>query len=161
MREIPGKGCRAAGTGNGSFRNSVINRSPRNKVMKRPSPRVDHEEKNSRGRSMEPTMPDFYTHYEQEFRDGEVLDIDVGDIIVFRDKFARTILHRVVDVLRDEETGTIVGYHTKGDANEIDDREAGCYDDWIRPDDVLSKVLLGRGCRSLINKWKAENAREE
>ena len=129
--------------------------------MKRPSPRVDHEEKNSRGRSMEPAMPDAYTHYEQEFREDEVMDIDVGDIIVFQDKHCRTIVHRVVDVKRDEETGEVVGYHTKGDANVIDDREAGCYKDWIRPDDVMSKVLLGRGCRGLIKKWKAENAREE
>ena len=29
-------------------------------------------------------MPDAYTHYEQEFHEGEVPDIDVGDIIVFR-----------------------------------------------------------------------------
>ena len=70
------------------------------------------------------------------------------------------LVHRVVDVRRDEG-GAVVGYHTKGDANVIDDREAGCYDGWIRPEDVISKVLLGRGCRSLINKWKAENAREE
>ena len=128
--------------------------------MTRPCPRVDHEEKNSRGRSMEPAMPDAYTHYEQEFDEDEIPDIDVGDIIVFKDKFCRTIVHRVIDVRRDEG-GTVVGYHTKGDANVIDDREGGCYDDWIHPDDVISKVLLGRGCRSLINKWKAENAREE
>lgn len=109
---------------------------------------------------MEPAMPDFYTHYEQEFEDGEEMDVNVGDIIVFVDKFGRPIVHRVIDVRKNEE-GDIIGYHTKGDANTIDDREGGCYDDWISPNDVISKVLLGRGCRCLIRKWKADNAREE
>ena len=80
--------------------------------------------------SMEPVM---YAGDVSVVAEVEPENIKEGDIIQFRTAEDYTILHRVIEVI---ETGGVVSYITKGDANDEPDKEP------VLADNVVGKVIF-------------------
>lgn len=84
--------------------------------------------------SMEPEYPTGSLIYVKEI-DPEALQ--VKDVITFRLTEQTTATHRIIEVVKDDTTGELIGFITKGDANEIADG-----DEPLDPGKVLGTPVL-------------------
>jgi signal peptidase len=77
------------------------------------------------------------------FLNNSVEKVGVGDVVVFKIKDRDIpIVHRILKVHQDSETGEVVELLTKGDNNRVDDR--GLYAPgqlWLQREDILGKAV--------------------
>lgn len=77
------------------------------------------------------------------FLNNSVEQVGVGDVVVFKIKDRDIpIVHRILKVHQDSETGKVVELLTKGDNNRVDDR--GLYAPgqlWLQREDILGKAV--------------------
>lgn len=83
--------------------------------------------------SMEPEYPTGSMIYVKEV---DVSTLQEGDVITFKLTGNTTATHRIETVVKDEATGELIGFITKGDANEVNDGDVP-----LDPDKVIGTPL--------------------